>query len=159
LELHRGRETEYLDIPLKDSIKGWHFEWFTMENHHKLLHARSGRQPNVQTPSWIEVPTNSEFAKAEILLAEISTLKNRGLTAKDVIIDFVFKNIQPLKDRVYLDYLYTGVNDPSCVTNKQISKENVLSRVDLIMRGKISNVGASPSYSAWNLPPVVSTGM
>jgi hypothetical protein len=32
LELHRGRKTEYLDIPLKDSIKGWRLEWFTIKN-------------------------------------------------------------------------------------------------------------------------------
>jgi hypothetical protein len=24
LEMRRGRKTEYLDIPLKDNIKGWH---------------------------------------------------------------------------------------------------------------------------------------
>jgi hypothetical protein len=43
LELRRGRKAEYLDIPLKDSIKGWRFEWFTMENHNKSLPTRSGR--------------------------------------------------------------------------------------------------------------------
>jgi hypothetical protein len=48
-----------------------------------------------------------------VLLAEICALKDRGLTAEAVVADFVFKNIQPLKDRVYLAYLYTGVNDPT----------------------------------------------
>jgi hypothetical protein len=33
LGLHRGRKVEYLDIPLKDSIKGWRLEWFILENH------------------------------------------------------------------------------------------------------------------------------
>jgi hypothetical protein len=28
LEMRRGRKTEYLDIPLKDNIKGWRLEWF-----------------------------------------------------------------------------------------------------------------------------------
>ena len=37
LELRRGRKIEYLDIPLKDSIKGWRLEWFTMKNHNKSL--------------------------------------------------------------------------------------------------------------------------
>jgi hypothetical protein len=32
-----GRKTEYLDIPLKDSIKGWRLEWFIMENHGNSL--------------------------------------------------------------------------------------------------------------------------
>jgi hypothetical protein len=37
LELHRGRKVEYLNIPLKDSIKGWRLEWFIVENHCKSL--------------------------------------------------------------------------------------------------------------------------
>jgi hypothetical protein len=32
-----GRKVEYLDIPLKDSIKGWCLEWFIVENHCKSL--------------------------------------------------------------------------------------------------------------------------
>jgi hypothetical protein len=35
LELRRGRKVEYLDIPLKDNIKGWRIEWFIVENHCK----------------------------------------------------------------------------------------------------------------------------
>jgi hypothetical protein len=37
LEMCRGRKTEYLDIPLKDSIKGWRLEWFIVENHSNSL--------------------------------------------------------------------------------------------------------------------------
>jgi hypothetical protein len=33
LEMRRGRKSEYLDIPLKDNIKGWRLEWFVVENH------------------------------------------------------------------------------------------------------------------------------
>jgi hypothetical protein len=43
LELCRGRKIEYLDIPLKDIIKGWRLEWFIVENHCKSLPPRSGR--------------------------------------------------------------------------------------------------------------------
>jgi hypothetical protein len=124
-----------------------------MENHNKSLPARSGRQPNVRTPSWTEVPIDSELVESRVLLVEICALKYRGLTVEAVVIDFVFKNIQPLKDRVYSAYLYTGVNDPTRITNKQISEEDMLSRVDLMLRGKVSNAGAPFSYSAWNLPP------
>jgi hypothetical protein len=51
LELRHGRKTEYVDIILKDSIKGWRFEWFNMENHNKSLPACSGRQPDVRVSS------------------------------------------------------------------------------------------------------------
>jgi hypothetical protein len=98
------------------------------------------------------VPIDSKLAESRVLLAEICALRNRGLTTEAVVVDFVFKNIQPLKDRVYLAYLYTGVNDPTRITNKRISEEDVLSRVDSMLRGKASNASAPPSYSAWNLP-------
>jgi hypothetical protein len=146
LELRRGRLVEYLDIPLKDSIKGWRLEWFTMENHNKSLPPRSGRQPEVRMPRWTESPTHSELVESKMLLAEICTLKNRGLTSEAVVAIFVFKNIQPLKDRVYPAYLYTGINDPTRITNRKI--EDMLSRIDLMLIGKISNAGAPLSYSA-----------
>jgi hypothetical protein len=155
LEIRRGRKADYLDIPLKDNIKGWRFEWFTMENHNKSLPAQSERQLDVRTPSWTKVPTDFELSESKVLLVEISVLRDRGLTAEAVVVNFVFKNIQPLKDRVYPAYLYTGGNDPTRITNKRISEEDVLSRVDSMLRGKASNAGAPPSYSAWNLPPVV----
>jgi hypothetical protein len=124
-----------------------------MENHGKSLPPWSGRQPGVRTPSWVESPTCSEITEAKVLLAEICLLKDRGLTAEVVVADFVFKNIQPLKDRVYLAYLYTGINDSTQVTNRQIPNEDLLSRLDKILRGRVSNAGAPLAYSAWNLPP------
>jgi hypothetical protein len=47
----------------------------------------------VRVPSWIEAPTVSEVVEAKILLAEIVVLKDKGLTAKAMVIDFVFMNI------------------------------------------------------------------
>jgi hypothetical protein len=114
---------------------------------------RSGRQPDVCTPSWVEYPTSLEVTEARVLLAEICLLKERGLTAEVVVADFVFKNIQPLKDRAYPAYLYSGITDSTRVTNKKIPTKDLVSRLDMILRGKISNVGAPVAYSAWNLPP------
>jgi hypothetical protein len=153
LELHGGRKVEYLDIPLKDPIKGWRLEWFIVENHGKSLPPRSRRQPDVRTPSWVESPTFLEITEAKVLLAEIYLLKDRGLTAEAVVADFVFKNIQPLKDRIYPAYLYTSISDSTRVTNRKIPNEDLLSRLDMILRGRVSNAGAPLAYSACNLPP------
>jgi hypothetical protein len=153
LEMRRGRKTDYLDIPLKDSIKGWRLEWFIVENHGNSLPPRSGRQPDVRTPSWTESPTDQEVAEAGALLAEVGLLKERGLTAEAVVADFVFKNIQPLKDRAYPAYLYRGLADSTRVTNRRIPAVDLVSRLEMILRGKVSNVAAPFAYSAWNLPP------
>jgi hypothetical protein len=153
LEMRCGRKKEYLDIPLKDSIKGWRLEWFIVENHGKALPSRSGRQPDVRAPSWIESPTDLEITEVKVLLAEICLLKERGLTAEAVVADFVFKNIHPLKDRAYPAYLYSGVTDSTRVTNKRIPVVDLVSRLEMNLRGKVSNIGALVAYSAWNLPP------
>jgi hypothetical protein len=92
-------------------------------------------------------------AEAGVLLAEVGLLKERGLTAEAVVADFVFKNIQPLKDRAYPAYLYQGLADSTRVTNKRIPAVDLVSRLEMILRGKVSNVGAPVAYSAWNLPP------
>jgi hypothetical protein len=107
----------------------------------------------VRTPSWIESPTSLEVTEARVLLAEVCLLKERGLTTEVVVADFVFKNIQSLKDRAYPAYLYNGVTDSTRVTNRRIPAEDLVSRLDMILRGKVSNVGAPVAYSAWNLPP------
>jgi hypothetical protein len=153
LEMRRGRKTEYLDIPLKDSIKGWRLEWFIVENHGNSLPPRSGRQPDVRTPSWTESPTDLEVAETGALLAEVGLLKEKGLTAEAIVADFVFKNIQSLKDRAYPAYLYRGLADSTQVTNRRIHAVDLVSRLEMILRGKVSNIGAPVAYSAWNLPP------
>jgi hypothetical protein len=106
----------------------------------------------VCTPSWIESPTTLEIIEAKVLLDEICLLKEGGLTAEAVVADFVFKNIQPLKDRAYLDYLYSGAIDSTRVTDKRIPAVDLVSRLEMILRGKVSNIGAPVAYSAWNLP-------
>jgi hypothetical protein len=88
-----------------------------------------------------------------VLLAEVCLLKDRGLTAEAMVVDSIFKNIQLLKDMAYPAYLYSGINDSSRVTNKRIPAEDLVSRMDTILRGRVSNVGAPVAYSAWNLPP------
>jgi hypothetical protein len=119
----------------------------------QVLPPRSRRQPDVRTLSWIEFPTALEVTEARVLLAEMCLLKERGLTAEAVIADFVFKNIQPLKDRAYPAYLYSGITDSTRVTNRKIPTEDLVSRLDMILRGKVSNAGAPVAYYAWNLPP------
>jgi hypothetical protein len=56
---------------------------------------RSGRQPDVHTPSWIESPTTLDVTEAKVLLAEVCLLKERSLTAKVVVADFVLRTSSP----------------------------------------------------------------
>jgi hypothetical protein len=91
-------------------------------------------------------------AEAGALLAEVGLLKEKGLTAEAVVADFVFKNIQPLKDRAYPAYLYRGLADSTRVTNRRTPTVDLVSWLEMILRGKVSNISAPVAYSAWNLP-------
>jgi hypothetical protein len=81
--------------------------------------------------------TPSEITEARVLLAEVCLLKDRGLIVEVVVADFIFKNIQPLKDSAYPAYLYSGVNDSTRVTNRRIPTEDLMSRLDMILRGRV----------------------
>lgn len=62
-------------------------------------------------------------------------MKGRGVTTQAVMIDFMYCNIQPLKDR--LAYLYTGGKDPTRLIDKAIIEEDVLLRVGMMLRDNI----------------------
>ena len=74
--------------------------------------------------------------EAKVLLAKVCLLKDRGLTAEAVVANFVFKNIQPLKDRAYPAYLYSGINDSTRAANKRIPTEDLVRRLDIILKAE-----------------------
>jgi hypothetical protein len=113
-----------------------------MENHNKSQPLDQEGSPTFARPAgWSALLTRRQ-PKPRCLLTEIRLLKDRGLSVEVVVADFVFKKIKPLKDRVYPAYLYTGINNSTRVTNRQIPNEDLLSRLDMILRGRVSNVGA-----------------
>lgn len=67
-------------------------------------------------------------------------MKGRGVTTQAVMIDFMYHNIQPLKDR--LAYLYTGGKDPTRLIDKAIIEEDVMIRVGMMLTDNIYNEGA-----------------
>jgi hypothetical protein len=53
LELRWGTKVEYLDIPLKDNVKGWRLEWFTLDNHgNSLPLGQEGNQTFMHLAGW-----------------------------------------------------------------------------------------------------------
>ena len=91
-----------------------------------------------------------------MLLEEISNLKENGLTAHAVVIDFVYRYIQPLKDRIYPAYVYVRANDPTREMTQAMTEESVKARVELMLRGEAHNEGTPRPYSAWHPAPNVS---
>jgi hypothetical protein len=59
LEMRHGRKTEYLEIPLKDSIKGWRLEWFIVENYGNSLPPPVGKTAGCSHPKLDRVSHRS----------------------------------------------------------------------------------------------------
>ncbi|WP_284123605.1 hypothetical protein, partial [Klebsiella pneumoniae] len=75
-------------------------------------------------------------------LSNIDVLKSNGLTAHAVVIDFVYRNIQPMKDRVYPAFLYVGMNDPTREVTEEMTEDDVKFRVEMILKGEAHNEGS-----------------
>ena len=134
-EMMKDRRSVYLNTNLKDTNKGWHAEWFVMVNHHDSIPPPSGQKPDPETKAWEEAPTEEEIVEVNILLKEIQALKEKGLTAHAIVIDFVFRNIQPLKERMCPAYYYTRLRDPTRETKQEFSEDEVKARVQSILEG------------------------
>src|SRR5438105_5175825 len=55
IQLRHNRSLKYIVLPLRDSLKGWHYRWFYVSNPHPALPAYIGR-PSVLEVSWNSFP-------------------------------------------------------------------------------------------------------
>lgn len=72
-----------------------------------------------------------------------------------MVIEFICRNIQLLKDRLYPAFMYVGAKDPTRLTDQELYKEEVLLRVVMMLKSDIFNEGAPRAYSACNPPPII----
>jgi hypothetical protein len=61
IDIHTHPYHDFLNIPSKMSIKGWHKQWFYYENHIPGLPPFVGRLPEYDT-TWVEEPVDLKMA-------------------------------------------------------------------------------------------------
>jgi hypothetical protein len=74
---------DFLILPLKTSLKGWHKQWFYYENHEPSLPPFIG-QLLEHNATWVEEPMDSEMPIISTLASQVSELKGLSLTGVDV---------------------------------------------------------------------------
>jgi hypothetical protein len=67
-----------------------------------------------------------------------------------VVIDFIFRNIKPLKDQVHPMYFYVRAWDPTRETNRVMTEKDVLTCAGMTLRGDVYNEGAPRVHFAWH---------
>jgi hypothetical protein len=68
----------FLDLPLKNSLWGWHGTWFYYANHEPSLPSIVGQHPEFQR-TWCEEPTLLEPPQVAALIDKVNLLKQKGL--------------------------------------------------------------------------------
>ena len=84
-------------------------------------------------------------------------LKQQGLTGFRIISSFLRRRVQPLKERDNYGFEYSRVEDPSrMVLALEFTDEEVLERLQKMLKGVSVVPLAVPEYCVNNLPPAVS---
>ena len=99
----------------------------------------------------------AEIQVIQPLLDRISMLKQQGLTGFGIVSSFLRHRVQPLKEREHLGFEYSGAEDPSrMVPALELTGEEVLERLQKMLKGVSVIPPAVTEFSANNPPPAVS---
>ena len=107
---------------------------------------------------WDKNPISSAEVQAiQPFLDRISMLKQQGLTGFDIVLSFLHRRVQPLKEREHLGFEYSGAKDPSrMVPALELTNEEVLERLQKMLKGASVVPPTISEFSANNPPPAVS---
>ena len=98
-----------------------------------------------------------ELQAIKPFLERICALKQEGLTGFGIIFSFLRRRVQPLKERENYGFEYSGVEDPSrMVPALELTGEEVLERLQKMLKGVSVVPHTVPKYCANNPPPDVS---
>ncbi|XP_066329795.1 uncharacterized protein [Miscanthus floridulus] len=156
IQFRQGLKIKFFDYDLVDSVKDWRAEWFYAANliPSLVVHSGSGPVANDRWDKKLESP--AEIQAIQPLLDRISTLKQQGLTGFGIVSSFLRRRVQPLKERGHLGFEYSGAEDSSrMVPALELTGEEVLERLQKMLKGVSVIPPAVPEYSANNPPPAV----
>lgn len=153
-QLRHGMAPKYLEMPLNETNKGWHEQWFTCENIAPRLPPMSGKPPQ-WNPSWTKSPPAGDMDQVVELMQLISDLKKGGLTGVAVAICFTRRLIQPIKHRTSTAYEYNGIEDPCRESERGVSSAECVARVKKLFTGPIGNKNLPRPFHLYRPPPEV----
>jgi hypothetical protein len=124
---------QYLSYKLIEPNQDWKSKWFYICNHHPELPKPSGKQPKHRV-WWNTEPTMQEGIQQLELMKKIKALREAGLRAEHVAFNFMKRRVQPLMARDTLGYQYTGSEDTSRMSGKEVNNEDIIERLSKIFK-------------------------
>jgi hypothetical protein len=81
---------DFLDLPLKYSLKGWHKQWFYCENHYPSFPPFVGHLLEYDE-TWVEEPVESKMPLVTALASRVNELNGLSLTGVSVATNWLVR--------------------------------------------------------------------
>jgi hypothetical protein len=131
-------EAQYLEFSMAASVQGWRTKWFYIKDRKSSPEDEYGLPPFdasqevKKLASWDTLPSDAEVEQILPLLSRIKALKGGqggALSGIQLMAFFIQRRVQPLQHRLTKFWSYSGLEDPTRVSEDLISKEDVDKRV------------------------------
>jgi hypothetical protein len=131
-------EAQYLEFSFAAYVQGWRTKWFYIQDRKASPEDQYGLAPFEafkevkKLASWDALPSDAEIAQVLPLLSHIQALKGGqggALSGIQLMTFFVQRRVQPLQHRLTKLWSYSGLEDPTRVSEDLIEKKDVDKRV------------------------------
>jgi hypothetical protein len=131
-------EAQYLEFSMAASVQGWRTKWFYIKDRKSSPEDEFGLPPFdasqevKKLKSWDSLPSDEEVAQILPLLSRIQNLKTGlggALSGIQLMAFFIQRRVQPLQHRLTKLWTYSGLEDPTRISEDLMSKEDVDKRV------------------------------
>nr|BAB19769.1 P0035H10.10 [Oryza sativa Japonica Group] len=147
---------KYFSMPFKTSNKGWHANWFYVQNPKPALPEYSCLPP-VYQDTWNSLTTGDEAAQAVELMEHMIKLKEQGLQGEQITRHFIKIRLAPIKERSRTAFEFDGKHDPNREDpdslNFKVMKERMYKIISNAIVVSYSHFLPVVPFNAFNPPP------
>jgi hypothetical protein len=127
-------EAQYLEFSMAASVQGWRTKWFYIKDHKASPEDEYGLAPFdaskelKKLASWDSPPSDAEMEQIALMLTHIQALKGGkggALSGIQLMAFFVQRRVQPLQHRLTKLWNYSGLEDPSRISEDLIQKQDI----------------------------------
>nr|ABA97231.1 retrotransposon protein, putative, unclassified [Oryza sativa Japonica Group] len=148
---------KYFSMPFKTSNKGWHANWFYVQNPEPVLPEYSCLPP-VYRDTWNSLPMGDEAAQAVELIERMIKLKDQGLQGKQITRHFIKCRLALIKERSRTAFEFDGKHDPNREDPDSLDFKVMKERMYKIFSNAIvvsySHLLPVIPFNAFNPPPL-----
>nr|CAE04439.2 OSJNBa0018J19.6 [Oryza sativa Japonica Group]CAH66343.1 OSIGBa0104J13.3 [Oryza sativa] len=156
LQLRGTLSQKYFSMPFKTSNKGWHANWFYVQNPEPVLPEYSCLPP-VYRDTWNSLPMGDEAAQAVELMERMIKLKEQGLQGEQITRYFIKCQLAPIKERSRTAFEFDGKHDPNREDPDSLDFKVMKERMYKIFSNAIvvsySHLLLVVPFNAFNPPP------